>query len=230
MTKGSLVDRSGAGARRLDSDNQLAAPSLRRLTRVPPLLPPLSSVVYEYIMSELTSRTRAALRDASSRGDGIYHASKTHRNGASHHSTEKQVVRVYEAAQLVSAVYSRSLDPLRFRTSAERPSGKEQVFERFAHALRTDKLRTAVELVAADLDLLWKLDAHQAGAGANTVRWMQYLAGEVLETRLLEGESTPQGLSPALHAALSAISESVTVPDRFTALAHRAEVAGAQTG
>jgi predicted nucleic acid-binding protein len=135
---------------------------------------------------------------------------------------ERAGLEPFAAAKLIAGLYTRVLDPLRFATNS--PNAvltREELLERFARILMSSRLLVAVELVSAHIGHLRELDSYQPGLGSAVAHWMQYLASEVLATKVAQSGSAAGSDVARLRTALTAIRDSVTVLDRYKALARR---------
>jgi hypothetical protein len=173
------------------------------------------SVLYEYTMPSLTETTAAILRGERTAVSDTYTPPRAAHRAPS--LLEERLLKPFESAGLISSVYTRCIDPLRFPEASRATVGKEEAIAGFARSLTTSKVLTAVELVARNIDVLRELDHYQAGLGTNTVRWMQHLAAEALDT-ITTGPSSILPEQGRLYEALSAIRQSVTAAERFAAM------------
>jgi hypothetical protein len=188
------------------------------LIQITPGLRPAPNIVYDFTIPELTDRTLATLHGQQHRIEGPYRGYRFTGQGHAGQRDPSQYLRPFGAAQLVSSIYSRCLDPLRFESAGAAKLTRVDVFESFARKLFGDRVAGAMELISSGLDNIRVLDLYQPGIGSATARWLQHLAGEALETDSMR----PQLYAPIqqrnLRAALVTIRESVTVVDRYAAL------------
>ena len=136
-----------------------------------------------------------------------------------HHWSSLFASRLFECARRISDVYTRCLDPLLFPTSETDAPDKARIIDAFVRVLATERMLTSLECVTCELDTERALDSCQPDLGTTTVRWLHYLAGEALRSRMLSPEVRPYTERQRLNVALCAIVQSVSVLDRFTALA-----------
>jgi hypothetical protein len=188
---------------------------LMPLESVEPLLPSCADVVYEYTIPLLREHTLDLLGESASAVPRVYKAANANRRLQ---SLEERYLPGYEAAKLVASVYSRCIEPLRFSRNERSIITREEIFEGFARALLTTRVLPAVELVAENIYTLRELDSYQPEIGANTVRWMEYLAFEALESDLLQVEGGPDSDIERLRSALREIRDATSVLDRYRAL------------
>lgn len=206
-----------------DDVDQAAYPSVLparivHLVHVLPYLRSTTEIVYDYTIPELTDRTLAILCGERHHDEGPYRGYRFsgQRTGSAKDARDR--LRPFEAAQLLSGVYARCLDPMRFESPAAPHITKRDVFEAFARRLWNGRVMGAVDSVATGLKTIRELDQYQQGLGTATARWMQHLARETLQTdRMRVGPHTPVQ-QRTLHEQLTIIRESVTAVDRFTAL------------
>lgn len=201
----------------LESSAAAADPvRLMRVMAAEPVFLSQPGVLLEYTIPALTARNTAALAQReNAHMSGIYRA---HRGMGPSQTPQASLLEVFEAATLVTTVYVRCLDPIRFPDAGRAAMGKEEILASVARSLSARKLLAAIELTARHVEDLRSLDDVQPGVGTGAVRWMQYLAAELVS-------NGPPGLrheQPRLFAALSAIRASETAADRFAALRHRA--------
>lgn len=188
---------------------------LVRLTSADAGLERSPNVLYEYTLPALKDKTARILRTTRDETSEIYKAGRFATQGSA--SLGDRLLKPFEAAQLVSTIYSRCLDPVRFPVSDRDPVRKDQIIAVFVRCLTSRNVLGAVELVAQTVDGLRALDTYQAGLGTTTVRWMQYLASEALEAT----GSGASGILPdgvRLHRALSGIQASINGADRLAAM------------
>jgi hypothetical protein len=173
------------------------------------------NVLYEYTLPTLKDRTAEVLRTTRDESSEVYKAGRFATRGPA--SLADRLLKPFEAAQLISTIYSRCLDPVRFPVNDREPVRKDQVVAVFARCLTSRNVLGALELVARNIDGLRSLDTYQPGLGTTTVRWMQHLAAEAQEG-VGSGASgiLPEGVR--LHQALSAIQGSVNGADRLAAM------------
>jgi hypothetical protein len=172
-------------------------------------------VLYEYTLPGLKDKTEEVLRTARDESSEVYKAGRYTTTGQG--SLSERLLRPFEAAKLISTIYSRCLDPVRFPVNDREPVRKDQVVAVFARCLTTRNVLDAVELVARHIDGLRALDTYQAGLGTTTVRWMQHLAAEALTVT----GSGASGILPdgaRLHHALTTIQGSLNGADRLAAM------------
>jgi hypothetical protein len=189
---------------------------LARLSHVEPLLPAHPYVLYEYTISQLSNRTVNALRRRSGDSQPVYTGYRG--SAGKNESLEELYTEPLEAARLISGIYSHFLDPLRFAGTIENKRERDEIFNGFVRTLVGARVLPSVELVAANMPLLRTLDQFQDGLGTNVARWMQYLAFEALETKVVLPGFTPCKELERLRIALHVIRESSTILDRFRAL------------
>jgi hypothetical protein len=190
---------------------------IRRLAQVVPLLPLQPAIVYEYTVPRLSPSAQAAMDRGLPAQPMTYRVNRMSSSSAT--PPEAAPAKAFEAVQLVSTVYAKILDPLRAPVPAAHRPDKAELFERFARTVATPKLLAALELIAANIDALRQIDRYQAGVGTNAVRWMQYLAGELLETRFVQEPPRYEGDDQGrVRRALHEINGSISVLDRFSAL------------
>jgi hypothetical protein len=201
-----------------DSDRPPDRLCIVHLIQITPGLRPAPNIVYDFTIPELTDRTLATLHGQHHRMDGPYRGHRSTGQGQVGQRDPSQYLQPFEAAQLVSSIYSRCLDPLRFESAGAAKLTKVDVFESFARKLFGDRVASAVESIASGLDNIRALDLYQPGIGSATARWMQHLAGEVLETDPMRRQLHAPIHQRNLRAALVTIRESVTIVDRYAAL------------
>jgi hypothetical protein len=224
--EGEEMLRQARARRRAEQRGWLRRPSdlssdrvqVMHLTQADPCLERSSTVLYEYTLPSLRDSTVETLQAGGTLTGETY---RVHRSSnASAASLEDRLLKPFEAARLLSTLYARCLDPVRFSGVGQEAVGKSEVVVAFTRSLSTDKGLAAVELVAQNIDGLRSLDAYEAGLGTNAVRWMQYLAAEALDG-LEASTADPAGALPEqgpLHRALRTIARSVTAADRFAAM------------
>jgi hypothetical protein len=177
--------------------------------------------VCEYTIPRLREEAQRDLDRGLSSQQAAYHVTyKAYRTpNISAPSTGTACLKAFEAAQLVSAVYAKILDPLRVPNPDTHRPDKAELCERFARTMSTQKLLAALELVAANIDAIRHIDRYQPGTGTNAVRWMQYLATELLATKFVREAARYAGNDRSrLRRALHTIGGSVSALDRFSAL------------
>ena len=197
------------------------APENRRLQLisllyVEPLLRPYSEVVYEYTVPLLGQRTLDALRAASTATPRVYKRPK--KTSGAVLTPEERYLPPYEAARLISSVYARCLEALRFAGASPSTPDRDEIFDSFVRALLSERVLPAVEMVAENIYTLRELDNYGPEIGTNVVRWMEYLAFEALESNLLRSADEGDGGVRRLQSALRTIRDATYVLDRYRAL------------
>ena len=173
------------------------------------------TVLYEYTLPALKDKTEEILKTTRDETSEVYKAGRFATNTSA--SLEDKLLKPFEAAQLISTIYSRCLDPVRFPVNDRDPIRKDQIIAVFARCLTSRNVLGAVELVARTIDGIRALDSYQAGLGTTTVRWMQHLAAEALQAT---GSST-SGILPdgvRLYQSLSVMQASINGADRLAAM------------
>jgi hypothetical protein len=204
----------------IDGVPKSVRPCIVHLIRIVPGLSRAPDIVYDFTIPELTDRTRATLQGQQYAMGGLYRSPRLTAEGQVGRRDASEHVQPFEAAQLVSSIYSRCLDPLRFESAGAVKLTKADVLESFARKLFSDRVAGAVESVASGLGNIRTLDLYQPGIGSSTARWLQHLAGEALETDPMRLHVHAPPHQRKLRAALVTIRESITVVDRYAALAH----------
>ncbi len=188
-----------------------------RLGQVEPFLSIEPNLLYCFTVPELSDQTVAILRGERQEGDGPYRGYRF-AGKLSDRVLGAQRLQSYRAAQLVSIIYARCLDPVSFQSTISAKMTKAGVINVFARRLLGDRSRSDVENVAASLYDIRTLDQYQPGIGTSTARWMQHLAREALQAETLQSGPTSTAEKRDLRAALHTIQASMNAIDRFAAL------------
>ncbi|HEX6510465.1 MAG TPA: hypothetical protein VF221_22785 [Chloroflexota bacterium] len=189
-----------------------------RLSHVEPMLPSTPNILFDFTIPNLSERTLAVLHGERRLTNGPYTGYRFPSRRTQ--SLAEQHLQPFESGRLIAAVYSRCLEPLRFPSSDQSGPSKERIVDAFVRMLATDRVLTAVETVARRIDAIRALDAYQPGIGTTTVRWIQYLAAEAVQSQMMQSGRMAYAEQRRLREALCSIAHSVNALDRFTALAH----------
>ena len=196
-------------------------PRIVHLVQVMPFLRPAVGILYDFTIPELMDRTMVLFQGDPHRIEGPYRGYRFAGGSKDSRQDGLPFVQAFTAAQLVSGIYSRCLDPLRFESSASPHLSKADIFEGFVRRLLSDRGTSTVSIIAGGIGHIRAIDRYQPGVGTSAMRWLQYLAGEALETKRFQARAHLPPPTGSLMADLRTIRDSVTAADRYTALARR---------